>query len=253
MWLMTTDGFYSVIQWHDGGMALRAREKEALERLRERHEGLSEIEVSPGRDYRYRCFCSRETWVVVAADLAARIDYGNFKSAVAKRRGRGLYEKLLHDVWTVMGRLQPGGPYGYHGRYGYPAIPEAEKGLKGQRRPTAYCQGTTKKGKLCNTKLAAPGYCKAHVSQAPKQTKLSITRGDVEIEALPLHDGDNGGKLRELTWPRLLARDTDTVVCDACGVEAEKSVMTNFMDDSWECSNIDACLTRLNGYEVNLR
>lgn len=40
--------------------------------------------------------------------LAAETDYDNFKSAVADHQGSAgaNYERALHDVWSVMARLQ---------------------------------------------------------------------------------------------------------------------------------------------------
>lgn len=126
MWLVTTEGFYSVIRWHDGRMCVRARQRADLDRLRKIAPELSAIEVTPGRDYRYRCFCTQKQWVKVAGRLAEQIDYGNFKSEVARKRGMGGYEKALHSVWSIFGKLQPAGPYGYGSRKGYPAVPKKE-------------------------------------------------------------------------------------------------------------------------------
>ena len=44
----------------------------------------------------------------VLAELAAETDYDNFKSEVAEFQGKAgaAYERSLHDVWTVMHRLQ---------------------------------------------------------------------------------------------------------------------------------------------------
>jgi len=42
------------------------------------------------------------------AELAEETDYDNFKSEVARHRGKtgAAYEHALHDVWSVMNRLQ---------------------------------------------------------------------------------------------------------------------------------------------------
>jgi hypothetical protein len=44
----------------------------------------------------------------VVAELAEETDYDNFKSEVARHQGkaRAAYEHALHDVWSVMNRLQ---------------------------------------------------------------------------------------------------------------------------------------------------
>lgn len=126
MWLATTEGFYSVIRWHDGRMCVRARQADDLKRLRAIVPALSKTEVSPGRDYRYRCFCTVDEWAAGAEALARTIDYGNFKSAVLKKQGRTKYESALHSVWSIFSRLQPAGPYGYATRAGFPAVPKGE-------------------------------------------------------------------------------------------------------------------------------
>jgi hypothetical protein len=44
----------------------------------------------------------------VVSGLAEETDYDNFKSEVARYQGRpgAAYEHALHDVWSVMNRLQ---------------------------------------------------------------------------------------------------------------------------------------------------
>jgi hypothetical protein len=44
----------------------------------------------------------------VVAELAEETDYDNFKSEVARHQGKAgaAYEHALHDVWSVMNRLQ---------------------------------------------------------------------------------------------------------------------------------------------------
>lgn len=136
MWLATTEGFYSVIRWHDGRMCVRARTRADLTRLRKIVPALSKVEVSPGRDYRYRCFCTVDEWAEGASALARTIDYGNFKSAVGRKRGYNGYERALHQVWSIFGRLQPGGPYGFGSKAGYPEVPKGEAKLVEQARET---------------------------------------------------------------------------------------------------------------------
>ena len=44
----------------------------------------------------------------VVAELTEETDYDNFKSEVARHQGKAgaAYEHALHDVWSVMNRLQ---------------------------------------------------------------------------------------------------------------------------------------------------
>jgi len=53
-------------------------------------------------------YLSKAAWAEVMAELAAETDYGNFKSEVARHQGRAGadYEQSLHEVWSVMHRLQ---------------------------------------------------------------------------------------------------------------------------------------------------
>ncbi len=106
MWLFTTIGFFSVVA--DRGdpdrVLVRARSREDIEALR-RH--LPEIEpfTEPGADYRWRAFVARADWVRAVAELAAEIDYDNFKNAVADRQGRER-SHLYMEVWQAMLKLQ---------------------------------------------------------------------------------------------------------------------------------------------------
>ncbi len=56
----------------------------------------------------YRLFVQKSAWMQVLAGLAEETDYDNFKSEVADHQGRaGVdYEHSLHEVWSVMHRLQ---------------------------------------------------------------------------------------------------------------------------------------------------
>ncbi len=45
-------------------------------------------------------------WIEVTQELAAEIDYGNFKDRAHSRSGDDKYVDALHDVWAVMERLQ---------------------------------------------------------------------------------------------------------------------------------------------------
>lgn len=70
--------------------------------------GEREILEPAGTDYDYRLFVPKTAWMQVLAGLAEETDYDNFKSEVAHHQGRGgaAYERSLHEVWSVMNRLQ---------------------------------------------------------------------------------------------------------------------------------------------------
>lgn len=82
-----------------------------LEFLKKRFSDLlddCEIQESAGTDYAFRLFVAKDDWVQVLAGLAAETDYDNFKSEVANHQGKdgAAYEHSLHDVWSVMNKLQ---------------------------------------------------------------------------------------------------------------------------------------------------
>jgi hypothetical protein len=106
MWLFTTQGFYSVVAHRRDPerLIVRARAREDLEALRAE---IPELRIfsDPDADYRWRAIVSRAEWVAAVAQLAADVDYDNFKSAVAARQGRGR-ERLYHRVWAALQELQ---------------------------------------------------------------------------------------------------------------------------------------------------
>ena len=90
---------------------VRARVRGHLEALKSRFPDLlggCEILDSGGTDYAYRLFVAKPAWMQVVAELAEETDYDNFKSEVACHQGKAgaAYEHALHDVWSVMNRLQ---------------------------------------------------------------------------------------------------------------------------------------------------
>ena len=118
----TKHGFFSAVCARKGNgkhgqpvdtdrMMVRARIRGHLEALKKRFPGFlgeCEIRESAGTDYAYRLFVEKSTWTQVLAGLAQETDYDNFKSEVARHQGRAgaAYEHSLHEVWSVMNRLQ---------------------------------------------------------------------------------------------------------------------------------------------------
>jgi hypothetical protein len=106
MWLLTTQGFYSVVAHRDrpGTLLVRARTRTDIEALRVQILDLAPFE-DESADYRWRAEVSREQLAKAVAQLAEEIDYPNFKNAVADAQGperEGLYQQ----VWQVLRRLQ---------------------------------------------------------------------------------------------------------------------------------------------------
>ena len=122
MWIFTKHGFFSAVCARQGSgehgnpvdpnrIMVRARLRSHLEALKKRFPdqlGPCEIQEFAGSDYAVRIFVAKSVWSQVLAGLAEETDYDNFKSEVARHQGRAgaAYEHSLHDVWSVMYRLQ---------------------------------------------------------------------------------------------------------------------------------------------------
>lgn len=124
MWLFTKYGFFSAVCARQGDgshsqpvdlsrIMVRARMSEHLKALTARFPDLlgdCEIKHFSGSDYAFRIFVEKAAWSQVLVGLNEEMDYDNFKSEVAKFQGRNgaAYEHALHEVWSVMHRLQAG-------------------------------------------------------------------------------------------------------------------------------------------------
>ncbi|MBZ0151209.1 MAG: hypothetical protein K8J09_06715 [Planctomycetes bacterium] len=89
---------------------VRARVRRHLELLQRDHPSLRRcaiIRSEPGRDYLWRIIVPRTTFAKVIAAMVEGIDYGNFKSAAAASPDlEPAYVDALHEVWSVLRRLQ---------------------------------------------------------------------------------------------------------------------------------------------------
>lgn len=122
MWIFTKHGFFSAVCARQGTgkhgqgvdpdrIMVRARIRGHLDALKARFPDLlsqCEIHESAGTDYAFRLFVRKALWTQVLAGLAEETDYDNFKSEVAHYQGSAgaAYERSLHQVWSVMHRLQ---------------------------------------------------------------------------------------------------------------------------------------------------
>ena len=122
MWVFTKHGFFSAVCARQGSgkhgqpvdpnrIMVRARVRGHLEALKKRFPdllGKCEIQEFAGTDYGFRIFVEKPAWSQVLAGLAEETDYDNFKSEVARHQGKAgaAYERSLHDVWSVMYKLQ---------------------------------------------------------------------------------------------------------------------------------------------------
>ena len=123
MWLFTQYGFFSVVCARKGDgshgqpvdpmrLMIRARIRPHLEGLKNGFEELlntTEIIETTSTDYRYRMFVEKAEWTQVLKKLSEEMDYDNFKSKVADRIAEvgTEYAHALHDVWSVMYKIQP--------------------------------------------------------------------------------------------------------------------------------------------------
>ena len=122
MWIFTKHGFFSAVCARRGNgdygqpvdpdrIMVRSRLSAHLQALQERFPdllGACDIKEFAGSDYAFRLFVPKSVWVEVLAGLAAETDYDNFKSEVGQHQGAAgaAYEHSLHDVWSIMYRLQ---------------------------------------------------------------------------------------------------------------------------------------------------
>ena len=122
MWIFTKHGFFSVVCARQGNgkhgqpvdlarIMVRARARSHLEALKKQFSellGECEIQESAETDYAYRLFVPKSAWTQVLVGLAEETDYDNFKSEVARHQGKAgaAYEHSLHEVWSVMHKLQ---------------------------------------------------------------------------------------------------------------------------------------------------
>lgn len=111
MWLLIPEGFYSIVQKPgDNELCVRARDRADLDRLREAYmPELGPTKETPGSDYRYRAWISRDALAESLGAVAHNLAYSNFKSEVAKHDPERAH--LYTRVWSTLGSIQSGGPY----------------------------------------------------------------------------------------------------------------------------------------------
>lgn len=110
MWLMTSFGFFSVVQkpTDKAGktLTIRARVRADLDALREHYlPSLGQVIESHANDYRYRATAPRAEVAAAMAAMVNSISYSNYKDEVKNVQGAPRAH-LYHDVWSVLHRLQ---------------------------------------------------------------------------------------------------------------------------------------------------
>lgn len=122
MWIFTRHGFFSAVCARQGRgeagqpvdperIMVRARVRGHLEALKRRFPdllGQCDVQTFAGSDYAFRIFIAKPVCCQMLAELGRETDYDNFKSEVSEHQGPAgeAYEHALHDVWSVMYRLQ---------------------------------------------------------------------------------------------------------------------------------------------------
>lgn len=101
MWVMTTKGFYSVVETKDGMAMVRTRDRADLEALVDATGTAAPILETSHADYPFRVIVTKEEWARFVYDEARAIDYSNFKAAVTKRQG-GLRHDVYMRVWSAL-------------------------------------------------------------------------------------------------------------------------------------------------------
>jgi hypothetical protein len=105
MWTITTRGFYSTVAHRDkpDSVLVRGRVREDLEALTDLIPDL-EVFEDTAADYRWRAVTTKDAWGKAIRQMAADIDYDNFKNAVAARQGKSrahVYSAVWEDLYGL--------------------------------------------------------------------------------------------------------------------------------------------------------
>lgn len=117
MWLLTPDGFYSVVKprdhdqlfcrhGHAGDLVVRSRAAKDLTMLRRKWlpELGKTITTPVNRDYGYRAFVQADYLARAMARITLSIDYDNYKDEVHVRQGAeraGIYSRIWHVLTDI--------------------------------------------------------------------------------------------------------------------------------------------------------
>jgi hypothetical protein len=115
MWLATQHGFFSLVRKGPDEYHLRARERRDIENARElllgdakkKESAALEIREWDRADYRFRLVLPRRLALIFVAEVAARIDYSNFKGRIHDTPDQAHKGPAYMRVWSTLYSLQP--------------------------------------------------------------------------------------------------------------------------------------------------
>lgn len=101
MWIMTTRGFFSVVQRQSNPneVKVRARREEDIRSIAALIPGARPY-ATPERDYLWRFNTTKAQWAKALARLANEIDYTNFKDEVYRKSKR--HAGVYGEVWSTL-------------------------------------------------------------------------------------------------------------------------------------------------------
>lgn len=127
MWMATVDGFLSAVQHNTDPdtLVVRGRTKDDVRALAQYATVALHLPTDPdtlittydGSDYPFRVMVPKTTWAQYVGAQALAIDYGNFKSAVAKVSTE--HAAAYHNVWTDLLALEHTDPESTRGHSPY--------------------------------------------------------------------------------------------------------------------------------------
>ncbi len=104
MWVVTDEGFYSIVHKPynpEGVLTVRARCREDLEQFCAQVKSASEITDDVGADYRFRVTADQKETGEWLAKKVGEIRYDNFKNHIGETQGWGR-ERVYANVWREL-------------------------------------------------------------------------------------------------------------------------------------------------------
>lgn len=108
MWIVTQQGFFSIVQHRDepDTFLVRARVQGDLENMVQLSGLNQKVLSTPQADYPYRVSLSREELGRVMDSLGNDIDYPNFKSRIAAKTDQRNRSRVYFNVYHALEALQ---------------------------------------------------------------------------------------------------------------------------------------------------